>query len=445
MIVIYPMIVLNAVAPITPDQLPVIFMRGGETIRLEADFPHIDRSHRLMLRAYDQLWMPMTAPAMMPTTTPAAATATIEVPEVERLTVFTITVATQPFRKVGQIAAYPQQSRWTDRQEEKPVVIYGLDVPIWFRQWAHATSAPLIETDAKGLKRRVASSEMPALAVVGPKSAGHAWSDVSQLADGADINLLVLDADWFGPIHQKTIDVGPDQMQGRLAELRSQQWRRNLSFPDHREPWAGLINRQLWIEHDGVPLLEQVGPLVAERRIVLSYLPWARQLGQNDLADDLLEYVIRIVAEPRASAEKLLRPLRMLDDICRAADADPADRDVLEATTRSLSQDIEQVDAVRVVDLRGTKRVSDELLKGISIEAASVDEDHPLLILGDDRTLDECKGIELDRSKMKIIKPVGAVWLPDDVLPPCQTARIRTMITITDFGVPIEEPSKEKP
>jgi hypothetical protein len=140
-----------------------------------------------------------------------------------------------------------------------------------------------------------------------------------------------------------------------------------------------------------------------------------------------------------------LRPLRVLDAVRRADYSDPAEKDILDAAIRLLDPQVEQADALRVIDLRGAKRPSAELLKVISVEGARVDEDHPLLILGDDRALDECKWLELDRRETAVIKPAGAAWLPDDALPPSRIARIRAMIAITDFGVPLEDLPTEKP
>jgi len=280
---------------------------------------------------------------------------------------------------------------------------------------------------------------------VGARAAGRSWPEVFRLAEAGDIDLLVPDADWFGPVHTEALEVAPGQMRGRLSELRSQRWRGPLRFPDRRGPWPGTINRRLWIECDGIPLLEQVGPLAADRRIVLSYVPWARQLGRNDLADDLLEYVIRSVADPERP-EMTLRPLRVIGAVRRAEDADSAvDTDVLDAAARSLDLHVAQADALRVIDLRGAERPSTVLLKAMAKEGARGDEEHPLLILGDDRALNECMWLELDRRKATVVKPAGACWLPGDNLPPLQTDRIRAMIALTDFGVPIKNPSEEKP
>ena len=86
--------------------------------------------------------------------------------------------------------------------------------------------------------------------------------------------------------------------------------------------------------------------------------------------------------------------------------------------------------------------VYDELKDLVLKSRINADADS-LLILGDDKMLDEWEWLKLDRAK-KQIGAAGVQWLPDDELPPSKENQIRLMLTLTELGVPLAPPDQEE-
>lgn len=423
--------ILGGLPAAEAGDVPVTFTRGGQAT-LVAVVP-MQVSSQVVLRTFERCW---TEPAAV-----QGGGSTIQIPEVERTVVFSVTPIDDENRAVGEVVAYPgPTSRW----ERNPVLIHTIEPPTWFRQWAEATGTRLYPADRRQLHRRKrpVKAEESELLILGRSSAGEGPEDVLKLADEENLNVLVLEAAWFGPSSRTTITVKPENTDGALAHLKPQHWNTPPQFNRRAGPWPGLTNRRAWVWFDELPMVEQIGPLSAKRRIVLSYLPWTQQLGRNDVADDLLEAIIRATADPHGDTITLsrlcmLHPQRLdLDD----------EKTVEERPVLSAAMQIGPFSAgydLAVVDVRGTDEPPSELLQTLKQWEVVFDAQRPLLILGDDSLLDRWSWLSRQFDKPRA-KPAGVIWLKNDTLGPGMAEQVRIMLALSQNGVPLTELAKEK-
>ncbi len=413
------------------DDVPITFTRGGRAATVSI----MAKQHppRVVLRTFERCWTEPTAVL--------ESASTIQVPEVERPVVFSVTPVDEEHREIGQVVAYPGP---TIRWERNPVLIHTIDPPAWFRQWAEATDTQLHPTDRRQLHRRKrpVKSEESELLVLGQKAAGDEPADVFKLADEANLNVLVLEAAWFGTAQRANITLTPANMDGPLGPLQTQQWHKPPRFTRCNEAWPGLTNRRAWVRFDDLPMVEQVGPLQTEHRIILSYLPWLRQLGRNDVADNLLEAVIRATADPKCEPItlrriSLLHPRQLDVDDDKTAKERPVLTAAIKHGTPVMGHDL------AVIDVRGPDAPPYALLQTLKTREAAFDESHPLLILGDDPLLEQWLWLSRQNSKPRS-EPSGVIWLKDDTLGPDTAEQIRLMLALSQNGVPLKELAKEK-
>ena len=318
----------------------------------------------------------------------------------------------------------------------KKIVLQAPGTPKWFNQWARAVGLPVrwLEESKNLANMATAKEDEKSLLILGKSSAGESLGQLLAAYSKHDCNLLVLEAKWFGT-PAGPVAVRARHMHAGLAEIGKQSWAKSLAFSFHRNPLGGIVNRWPWTDGPDGPLVEQVQRstlgLLAQQHcpVVLSYLPWQCQLGRNDLADQMLLALLEASARAKgaelASAIGWVWPERI----------EPEDRPVL---TRACNPQSHKRGHVFVLDVRGDGFPADHQWKG-----GQAWEQTKMLILGDDKRLDESKWLKLDRAK-KIAHRPGVVWLSDDELPPSRKNQIRLMHELTQLGVPLARPGQEE-
>jgi hypothetical protein len=180
---------------------------------------------------------------------------------------------------------------------------------------------------------------------------------------------------------------------------------------------------------------------------VFSYLPWQRQLGRSEVADELF---LRLLTETAKGAND--RP--PLDGrwalLYPSADEIKADRrPVLAAAMKSAETGVDDAAKSRkirgyVLDLRGKTPPADFFEEGGAVKAIEdrIGPQSPLLILGDNPVLDSWKWLALDRRRHRTSRP-DVCWLPDNSLPPSIDSQLRLMELFTEWNIPFENISQE--
>ena len=422
---------------------------------------------QVALHAYGRVWtdkIPVNAKTWRGVE--SGIEAEIQVPKVRVPTVFSIRsiIPVGPGSEIGILVAYPDSDvRW-----DKAVTLYSCGALRWFDQWAAAVGLPVKQiavADLAAGKLAPADEKGRSLLVLGGHYHTDGLADVVKLANDKRINILVMDVPWYGG-PAGPVTVSPAQMRGELAEISKQRWPQPLKFASHRRPWPGIANRWAWIvDARGLPLVEELrfpesavrtvvvsGALAAppapdRRSLILNYLPWERCLGRNESADaaildllaasghrpapDVRDVETTIVDSPKGMNLKN-RP------VLAAAILPPR------AVHGSISPQ-HRVEFVKILDLRG----SDEPVEYLATQRQTLQEfiEHGghtrLLILGDNKLLDQWNWLKLDRHKKRIAR-AGVQWLPDDGLPPSKDNQIRLMLKLTALGVPLSPPQHEE-
>jgi len=453
-----------AAKPLAATPAPVTFARGGRQVEVRLLFVLGELGiggtgvfkKEVTLTAFGRTW---SEPADV-TQTSAASRATITVPGVRVPTVFS--VVDRRRRAVGELVAYPDR----DVTWDKKITLYSCGAPAWFDQWASAVGLPVKKFPVADLplvpRRILADKKARRLLILGTTS--------KDFSANTKINLLVLHAGWFGKAGGP-VRIAPGQMQGGLAGLAGQKWAKPPRFASHRRPYTGLKNRWAWITGEaGSPLVEEIRPLAASRkerrlfpratgkpdvldrkpkpvgiaRLVASYLPWQEQLGRNEYADAAFLALLR-AAGNAAPRECRWSPVEIVYP--KPADIDRATRPVLRAVRtgrfwrRKGAADAqpEYVAPINIIlDLRGTGAARDKRF-GNGAKWLNPGARQPrtrLVILGDDKVLDQWPWLKMDRSKKQVNTP-GVLWLADDELPPSEQNQIKLMLALTQAGVPL--------
>ena len=438
---------------VKPPPPPVTFARGGQEMRVwlhPFGWPHPGLAKlNVVLSAFGRTW---SKPASVAVTS-ASASADMAVPKVRVPTVFSIIVDENRERRiVGELVAYPDR----DVAWDEKIVLYSCGAPSWFDQWATATGLPLKTITPAGLPTAElgqVGEDTQTLLILSPNATGRRDPvHVVKLANEKAVNILFLDffTEWFskgGGDSASPVAVGGGQMRRDLLAITGKQtWAGALEFRSRRQPCGMIANRWAWIaDRDSLPLVEAVAvagsPPAAMRPVVLSYLPWAEQLGRREEADELLRATL--VAAAEASLSNVA--WRSLNFVHPKRDRiDRKDRPVLAAAASTLVAFKDLPWAAYVLDVRGTDRLPEGLREELKALERRIGADaDSLVILGDDPMLDEWEWLKLDRAK-KQIGAAGVQWLPDDGLPPSKESQIRLMLALTELGVPLAPPDQEE-
>jgi len=462
LLMVLPWTVAAPATPPTGPQVPVAFVRSGcnAVIRNPMTFNRLVK--QVALSAFGRTW---TEAALsfdkgmdhyqFETTVPA-----VRVP-----TVFSVTPTDAPPFELCQIVAYPEQGvAWDEK-----IVLYStrFSTPAWFNWWAKATGLPLktierVELEAVEFGQVAEDAKALLILSMGPIDRRDPFHRFVKLANEKNVNILLLGdpdlayrwADFLGDAAGPA-EVGGGQLQGDLLAVTGKQsWREPLQFRFCRRPCGAVMNRWAWIlGKDGLPLAESVAagaaPAEAAHSVVLCYLSWEDQLGRREEADATLLAVLSAAA--KAAPPKIAgHPVEFIYP--KKTEMNAKDRPVLSAV-RSVEPVLREdgkpdynPPIYSILDLRGKEEIRypdgdlSEICRNSIENRQAVCE---LLILGDDKMLDEWQWLKLDRAK-KLIAAAGVQWLPDDELPPSKENQIRLMLTLTELGVPLGPPQQEE-
>ena len=430
----------------------IYFGRSGKAVTVELA-PTRAPMDRAALLAFGRAWAEATAirkQGLVPE-------ADFKVPSVRVPTVFTIAHPDWPNRIMGELVAYPDR----DIEWNKGVVLRSCGAPGWFDQWAAAAGLPVKPVRLADLPDVAAGgvrADGNSLLIVGEAAAGNDLRDAVKIAKDKGLNVLVLDANWFGEAG-KAVSVTPSQMLGGLSEIARQHWAQPLKFASRRRPWGGIVNRWALIaDGNGLPLVEAISAVSAAGRawtyakegqpdtsqpVALNCLPWQEQLGRREQADEMMLAVLRASAgQPKWLLPDVSPTVLWLED----GPPDANERPVLASLPLHYGDRADNERRVLILDLRGRRK----LVEGFRDQQSALEDQFDnsrgrmtLLILGDDKMLDEWKWLKLDRVKKTIHRP-EVVWLSDDELPPSKENQVRLMLKLTELGVPIAPPGEEE-
>ncbi|HBO43670.1 MAG TPA: hypothetical protein DD670_07015 [Planctomycetaceae bacterium] len=449
--------------------LPVTFGQSGETISVRLTRSGCDATFPVVLEAYGRFWAGPTHAE--------DHTARFVVPAVRVPTVFRVVTANGDRASLAELVAYPRgyalgwgppSSRVGLGEPSPRAMLVSAGAPVWFREWAEAVglSVAVLESSDGPNSRGVERQRQ--LMIVGRDEAGRSPRDVMRFLNRRADAVLVLEANWFGELESPPdasgtapLAIVPEMLAGELSDFRGQQWAAPPVFTAAASPWPGITNRWAWIERNATPLVERIGGPAG--RITVSYVPWQRQLGRNELADMLFRRILLAAADPAMDSPRLERRIEMIWP--REAEVRPGMRPVLAAAIKRRSGIGEVVSGVakksrlheespsddvprlRIVDLRGPDLPRDA---AASLQLPrEVSEQRPLVVLGTDSAFDEGRwadpppvddGDEGNAKKW----PPGLTWLADDSLLPPALPRIQLMQVLTQWGVFLDFPENEE-
>jgi hypothetical protein len=411
-------------------QVPVAFARSGRPAVIEIPLIFNRPVRQVVLRAFGRVW-----------TEPALFNGRFEtsVPAVRVPTVFSITPPDTPDFVLGELVAYPEK----DVEWDKKIVLLAAGAPRWFAEWSEAVGLPVtwvldnakIPADLPAIRE-----DQKALLILGRARAGKRYTQLRSLYDESRCNLLVLDAEWgFGS--GGAVSLRPDRFTGLLAGIAQQRWADALHFSRYHFPNRIIANR--WRMTNGeFPPIEVFGDLATGPWISWAGLPWYEQLGRREQADATLLIVLQAAAAfhpgkvpPRRAV--LIYPERVTYDP-KTMGYGPA----LACLDDKRARVPIASPCVYIIDLRGDKAPDQDLLSRLSKLPSTLGQDDRILLLGDDRMLDEWKWLSLNRAKKNTDRP-GVVWLADDQ-PWNKTYEIHLIQTLTELGVPLGPPEQEE-
>ena len=462
----------TATRPAWPN-VPVAFARSGKDRRVSLP-ERFNRPHeQAVLRAFGRAW---TEPVPVGRNAAGEIEIVFSVPAIRVPMVFNITPPDAPEFVFGQLVAYPDR----DLAWDKKITLHYCGEASWFEQWIAAAGLPVKPVaPAELAAARLAPAEEKGSSLLilalahgeeagnreAPRSLPQDLPALARLADEKKTNVLVLDAHWFGDAIGPT-EVKPAQMHDGLAEIAKQHWPQAMVFPRHREPWGGIANRWAWImDVAGLPLVEQIGlfsdsgieraqaggkEIRPAQAVILSYLPWEAQLGRDESADAVLLALLESAAKVQPKQIQGLPLTFIYPQTKPGSSLDPKQRPVLTAAPsvepvpqEGRNSDYDSPMCV-VLDLRGPD--SPERAAELSSQCKHSLERQPLvrlLILGDDKLLDEWEWLKLDHQKKRVGRP-GVQWLPDDELPPSKDSQVKLMLKLSELGVLLTPPRQQE-
>ncbi|NQU24650.1 MAG: hypothetical protein HQ567_25490 [Candidatus Nealsonbacteria bacterium] len=404
-----------------PLPVPISFARSAATIEARVGVvPDEPMPEAVFLRAFGR--------QMSQSTAVRDGSIRIRAPLVRVPTQFTIVSADEARREVGRMTAYPPK----DLQWDTEVALHAAGTPKWFDQWSKAVGVPVRRADdgkLSNIRLEGKQAGTRRLLVVGTAGAGKDAEHVRALCRSNRVNVLVLDASWFGTGTPVRAIVTPQSLVRGLAGMRSQKWPVPPTFWVAARPASVVLNRWAWIEHERFVLVEEVPLPAPEQRLILNYVPWQQQLGQSEWADAALLEMLSAAARPIRPWLVHPPPSELL----------PADRPVLIAAMKACRQSAAPGPRAYVLDLRGSKAPPKHFATGLADLQAEVTPATPLLILGYDSMLQELAWAKLDPLTNSSGQP-GVAWLPDDTLPSSPEFRVRLMQKLTLYGIPLTPP-----
>lgn len=418
------------------DAAPVVFARSGRTVTLPAFSPSGKIDGPVALWAFGQR---MGEPA-----TARDGKVEYAAPKVRVPVVFQLTPANDGRSVLAELVVYPDQSTIT---WDKNVQLAMFGEPEWFSQWAEAAGLPVRRCKSvESFDAERESSEKTMLLILGAKTAQTDPYAACRFAAERRANVLVLEAEWFGKSAApgSRVRVTPMRMCGNLEAMSLQAWRLVIEFRAPRQPWPGAINRWTWIAgEEGLPLVERLGainpPPSLRRPIVVSYLPWREQLGRGEA--DRVFCTLLFAAAKTAIPQDWRKIIFIYPKQDRLL---PQKRPILFASAAARGVSKELPSSLYLFDVRGNERPPQQVTEELqSLKNQISTGGDKLLILGDDKSLDELSWLMLDREKLTAGQP-GVDWLADDELPPSAKNQIRLMSTLTALGAPLGEPSQEE-
>jgi len=441
-----------------PPPWVTLFARGGQEMRVSLDPRYFSlMTSQVVLTAFGRTWSKPADVAVTSTT----VWAHMAVPKVRVTTVFSIlrssTFLDLKYKGLaGELVVYPDQNvAWDEK-----IVLYSCGTPAWFNQWATATGLPLktiTPAELPSAELGQVGEDTKTLLILSPSAIGRRDPDyhLVKLANEKAVNILILaDTPRLGNA-AGPVALSGGQMRGDLLAITGKQtWASALEFRSHRQPCGMIANRWAWIAYkDGLPLVESVAdgtaPPETARSVVLSYLSWEDQLGRREEADATLLAILSAAA--KAEPPKIAgHPVEFIYP--KKTELNAKERPVLSAV-RSV-EPVPRKDGkpdynppiYYILDLRGKEEIRYPDGDLSEICRRSIEDRQPiceLIILGDDKMLDEWKWLKLDRAK-KLIAAAGVQWLPDDDLPPSKESQIRLMLKLTELGVPLGPPQQEE-
>ena len=435
-----PILTLLAAAPVAPgNELPVTFARCGMAVPVRLQRTEDQPAGTVVLRVYGSV---CGEPAPVDD-----SVAELKIPEVRVPVVFRVTPENNRKREVAEVVAYPDRSMPWDKE----TVLLSAGTPAWFDQWAAAVGLPVEKVTISGMLKSGRPRKLRAkraLLVVGCEAAGKELADFLEIVRRCRINVLILKSDWFGRLKTfpEPFRLEPHQAAGRLAELQTQRWPRPPIFGRHSLPFGGVLNRQAWIAGKQYPLLEEIRPQVRDvdsLRIVLSYLPWHRQLGRCEVADELFARLLAASGQAVEDRKPLCSRLHLLypdadtvekseRPVLAAALAQPRTKPATGISHSGFSADNP---AAYVLDLRGNVEPPRQLAKTLEAIESRIDAETPLLILGDDSLTDRWTWL---KARRKGKHRQGVARWSDDTLPPSPAMQLRLMQFLTRYHIPLQ-------
>src|SRR5262245_25493452 len=428
------LVVSNSAWAAEPGELPTRFgtpgMKMSVRLRDAGDGP-------VVLRALGRNW---TEPV-----TPKDGAVQLELPTVRVPIAFAVVAAGKAAPVLARVVVYPADYRL--KWDEKIALSVESESPAWLKEWLAATNLPVKTVkpgdDPVSVERGAGSA---GLYIVARAEAGKSPQEFIERHAQWQMNVLVLDAEWFGePANEESRLPARkgDCFHHGLAALNRYAWPQGVAFQSVAGPWPGIANRWVWIDGPTSPLVEEVRASGNSRRIVFSYLPWHEQLG-IETADAMFLAVLQEAARNSAGEPELNRPFVLFWP--PAETVVPATRPVLATCLRerqaprnastlepkaTLPETLVARPPLSILDLRGPALSTNE---AAALPAVSPKQDW--LVLGTDPEVEipDPDAVK-DSEEPDGTKKTRAIHLKDDALPASLKGQVRLMQALTDQGV----------
>jgi hypothetical protein len=376
--------------------------------------------------------------------TPRDGAIEVELPLVRVPTAFSVVPAGKTGPELVRVVAYPADYRlpW----DKQVPLSFDAEAPLWFKEWLIATGLPAMPVklgdSAVGDARLTGGT---GLLVVGRSGAGKTASEFVERQTRWQINVLVLEAGWFGEQSNDEVRVpcAVKCFHHALAELNRFTWPQELSFRGVGGPWAGIANRWVWIDGATAPLVEEFRASAHSRRMVFSYLPWLHQLG-IETADSMFLAILKEAARKQSADEELDREFELFWPAAETVSA--TKRPVLTACLREREARRDETNSnlksafpeasvrrppLSILDLRGPALATSD-----AESLPVVSRDRNWLVLGSDPavSIPETQPAK-EPGELVTERKHKVIHFADDTLPSSTRGQVRLMQELTDQGV----------